>query len=160
MDNSATLNFPGQSKVSDRIRTNLKRYAAQNGGLRKLCQMLGFDYDRAWHQLNRGQGVLAEMLVITAAAGLDEPLRIVAHEAGYDVTPKQKFLRRAHPPTKPVRSYALDIHHACSSVTQMIEDALVDGSFDARERARVMSAIHSMRRELAELEQKVAGEQG
>lgn len=146
-----------QPIISARIRTVLKREAASNGGLKNFAHELGEDYDKVWHQANRGQGVLADLIVTLTRAGFDEPLRIIADAAGVDITPKVKFLRKARGPAKPVRATALELHHSCSVVTAEIEKALVDGSFDDKDRDRVAVALHRLRIKMAEIEARMAG---
>lgn len=154
--NIAEVGGSEQASLSAAIRTAVKRLAAgRRRGLRDLASDCGVPYARAWNQLNRGNGVLADLVAALAQAGIDDPLRMVADEAGYDIAPKLKFLRRAHPPTKPVRSYALDLHHACAGVTQAIEEALADECLDDRDRVRVLATLHTLRREMAELEARI-----
>ena len=147
-----------QAIVSEKIRVILKREAAANGGLRDMAHDIGEGYGKVWNQANRGQGILADLIVALARHGFDEPLRIVASAAGHDLTPKIKFLRAARSPAKPVRSTALELHHSCSVVTEAIETALVDGSFDDKDRDRVGAALYGLRKKMAEIEAKIQGE--
>lgn len=153
----ATFESDGQANISDVLRTVIRREAIAEGGVSKFARKAQVNPHRFYNQMNRGNGVLAELIVLCARNGYDEPLRIVAEACGHDVTPKPKFLRRAHPPTKPVRSYALDLHHACAGVTQTIEEALADECLDDHDRARVLSTIQTLRREMAELEDRIGG---
>ncbi len=146
-----------QAKLSGEIRVALKRRAAgMRGGLRTLAQEAGLPYARAWNQLNRGNGVLADLIAALAQVGIDDPLRMVADAAGYDVAPKPKFLRRKGQPT-PIRAHEIDLHHAAADVTQRIEKALVDQAINARERERIKSALHALRLRMAELEAHIDG---
>ena len=73
------------------------------------------------------------------------------------VVPKLRFLRKAGV-DKPVRFYALGLHHACSHITTIVEKALVDGHFKASQRDRVLAAIHELRKKMAELEARITEE--
>lgn len=147
-----SIALPLQTICSENVRVSIKRLASDNGGLASLCRALGFPYKRTWERVNRNVGDLLDGVVGLAQTGFDEPLRIAADAAGYDVIPKMKFLRTTHAPTKAVRSHALDLHHATAAVTMIVEDALADKMIDDKERERVKSALHQLRKSMAALE--------
>lgn len=150
-----TIALPRQTNLSEELRVIVKRMAASNGGLVSFLRSAGIRYRRGYEQLNRNQGVLVDMLPALTQAGIDEPLRRVADACGYDVTPKMQFLRKAHAPDRPVRSHALDLHHATAAVTMTIEAALADKLIDEREREIIKGDLHKLRRKMAELEMKL-----
>jgi hypothetical protein len=152
-----TLTLPRQTNTSNDVRVSVKRLASNNGGLAKFTREHGLPYKRTWERVNRNQGDLLDLLVVLAQEGIDEPLRIAADASGHDLTPKIKFLRTGRGPAKPVRSTALELHHSCSVVTEAIEQALVDGSFDDRDRDRVGAALHGLRKKMAEIEARIQG---
>jgi len=153
-----TIALPRQTNISETIRVSIKRLASNNGGLARFMRDIGQPYKRTWERVNRNQGDLIDLIVELAKVGIDEPLRIAADASGLDITPKMNFLRKAHAPSKTIRSYALDLHHATSAVTMLIEAALEDRRIDHRERKEVKSAIHKLRKEMAELEDRITGE--
>lgn len=153
-----TIALPRQTNVSESIRVSIKRLAANNGGLARFVRDLGMPYKRTWERINRNQGDLIDLIVALAQGEIDEPLRIAADAAGYEVTPKTKFLRKAHALARPVRSHALELHHSTSAVTMLVEEALKDKLIDNRERTAVKSAIHQLRKKMAELEARIEGE--
>ena len=156
--NSPAVALPEQPNLSNRVRVILKRTASQNGGLAAFMRELGIPYQRVWEQMNRCQGVRVDLLPALTAGGIDEPLRVVADACGYDVTPKVKFLRKKKVEARPVRSHALDIHHAAAAVTAKIEEALTDRQIDDREREAIKSALHGLRKKMAELEDRIGGQ--
>ena len=158
MENSAITCSLGQTNLSGKIRASLKRQASERGGLASMMRELGLPYKKAWEQLNRNQGVLVDILPVFALAGIDEPLRAVADACGCDVTPKMKFLRRKPADSRPVRSHALDIHHAAAAVTMRLEEALLDRRIDERENEAIKSALHGLRKKMAELEARIDAE--
>jgi len=154
MNNINTVALPRQANVSGQIRVILKREAAENGGLRDMARDIGENYHKIWNQMNRNQGVLADLVVILARHGFDGPLRIMAEAAGHEVVPKVKFLRKAHP-GKAVRSFELDVHHATSALTMIVEDALRDGGLSSKEKESIKAAAQKARVEIAELVARV-----
>ena len=158
MDNINSATLPRQTNTSETIRVSIKRLASNNGGLARFMRGLGMPYNKTWERINRNKGDLIDGIIELARVGFDDPLRIAADAAGYDVTPKVKFLRKAHTPARAVRSHALDLHHACSAVTMIVEDALADRMIDAKERERVKSALQKLRRKMAELEGRIEGD--
>jgi molybdenum-dependent DNA-binding transcriptional regulator ModE len=152
--NSCAL--PYQANVSGKIRTILKREAAENGGLRDMARDIGENYHKVWNQMNRNQGVLADLVVILARHGFDGPLRIVAEAAGHEVIPKVKFLRKMHP-GKSIRSFELDVHHAASALTMLVELALSDGALSSMEKEAIKEAAQKAKIEIAELEARMTG---
>ena len=157
MENSATFDWIGQAKISDIIRTLIRRRANENGGISKFARSVHVNPQRIYNQMNRGNGVLAELIVLCHENGDDAPLRVVADACNCEIVPKMKFLRKAHV-NKPVRFYALGLHHACSHITTLVEQALMDGYFKELQRERVLAAIHELRKRMAELEAKITGE--
>ena len=146
--------IPYQANVSGKIRVILKREAVLNGGLRDMARDIGENYHKVWNQMNRNQGVLADLVVILARHGFDGPLRIIAEAAGHEVVPKVKFLRKAHP-GKSVRSFELDVHHATSALTLLVEDALSDKRLSSMEKDGIKAAAQKARVEIAELVAKI-----
>ncbi|MEN6311262.1 MAG: hypothetical protein ABFD80_06950 [Acidobacteriota bacterium] len=134
----------------------VKQAAAQNGGLRKLMHALGIDYGRAWEQMNRCQGVRVDLLPALTAGGLEEPLRVVADECGYDLMPKMKFLRKPNGgQPRPLRSCALALHHAVSAATEILDKALADNRLSEREKEQIAEALFKVNKVKAEVEDMV-----
>ena len=156
MNNINAVALPGQTNLSDEIRTILKRTAAMNGGLASFMRKIGISYKKAWEQANRSQGVRVDLLPALTLAGIDEPLRIVADACGCDIQPKIKFLRTSNPP-RPVRSYGLELHHVTSRITMLLEEALADQRIDEKEIKALQSRVHGARKTLAEFEAKITG---
>jgi len=152
-----TIAVPRQTNVSENVRVSIKRLAMMNGGLARFVRELGMAYKKTWERLNRNKGDLIDGVVELALVGFDDPLRIAADAAGYEITPKIKFLRKDHP-GKSVRYYELDLHHATAAVTMLVERALEDGMTEARKWEEVKSALQKLRRKMAELEARVSGD--
>ncbi len=153
MPQTAALHQP---IISEKIRTVLKREAASNGGLKDMARHIGLDYDHLWHQANRGQGILADLIVSLAQHGFREPLRIIAEAAGCDVMPKVQFMRRAHP-GKAVRSLAIDAGFATAALAKAIDEALEDKDLNSAERAAIKKAGAEAQELIAELMAKAVG---
>lgn len=154
-----TVSDPEQANLSALVRVNIKRLAAgQPRGLRALAALCDMPYMKAWNQLNRGQGVLIDLMPALSRVS-DDPLRIIADACGYTITPKAQFLRRKQGRGKPIRSHALDIHHAAAAVTIKIEEALADKSIDQRDRERIKTQLQGLRRRMAELEAHLDGKE-
>jgi len=122
-----------------------------------MARDIGENYHKVWSQANRNQGVLADLVVVLARHGFDGPLRIMADASGHEVVPKVKFLRKAHP-GKAVRSFELDVHHATSALTLIVEDALSDKRFSSKEKDAIKAAAQKARVEIAELVAKIEEE--
>jgi len=152
-----TIALPRQTNVSESIRVSIKRLASHNGGLAQFLRDLGMPYNKTWERVNRNKGDLIDGVIELAQVGFDDPFRIAAEAAGYEVMPKTVFLRKAHP-GKAVRSYALDIHHATSALTMLVEDALSDGGLSSMEKDAIKAAAQRARVEIAELVAKIEGE--
>jgi len=157
MANCATFETFEQTNISDIIRTLIRRRANENGGISAFARSAHVNPHRIYNQLNRGNGVLAELIVLCAQNGDDGPLRVVADACNCEIVPKMKFLRKAGI-NKPVRFYALGLHHACSHITTIVEKALVDGHFKESQRDRVLAAMHELRKRMAELEARITEE--
>ena len=157
MENCATFGTFEQAKISDILRTLIRRRANENGGISKFARSVNVNPQRIYNQMNRGNGVLAELIVLCAQNGDDAPLRVVADACNCEIVPKLRFLRKAGV-DKPVRFYALGLHHASSHITTIIEKALVDGHFKESQRDRVLAAIHELRKKMAELEARITEE--
>jgi len=157
MNNINAVALPRQTNTSETIRVSIKRLASNNGGLARFMRGLGIPYNKTWERVNRNKGDLIDLVVELARNGLDEPLRIAADASGLDVTPKVQFLRKACS-VRPIRSHALDLHHATTDVTRIVEEALADKMIDDKERERVKSAIHYLRKKMAELEGRISGD--
>ena len=157
MENCATFETFEQANVSDIIRTLIRRRANENGGISKFARSAHVNPHRIYNQMNRGNGVLAELIVLCAQNGDDGPLRVVADACNCEVVPKMKFLRKVGV-NKPVRFYALGLHHACAHITMIVEQALLGGHFKASQRDKVLAAIHELRKRMAELEARITGE--
>jgi hypothetical protein len=157
MENSATFDWIEQPKISDIIRTLIRRRANENGGISKFARSVNVNPQRIYNQMNRGNGVLAELIVLCAQNGDDGPLRVVADACNCEIVPKMKFLRNSGL-NKPVRFYALGLHHACSHITTLVEQALLDGHFKTSQKERVIAAMHEMRKKMAELRARIEEE--
>ena len=158
MPNTMAIPTARQTNITENVRVSIKRLASNNGGLASFMRGIGQPYKKTWERVNRNQGDLIDLIVALAQEGIDEPLRIAADASGHDLTPKVRFLRAAKGPAKPVRATALELHHSCSVVTEAIETALIDGSFDDKDRDRVGSALHQLRKKMAEIEARIQGE--
>ena len=157
MENCIALNLPRQTNVSENVRVSIKRLASNNGGLANFCRAIGFPYKRTWERLNRNVGDLLDGVISLAQIGFDDPLRIVADACSCEMVPKMKFLRKSGI-NRPIRFYALGLHHACAHITTIVEQALVDGHFKESQRQRVLAAIHELRKKMAELEVRITEE--
>lgn len=149
-----TIALPRQTNVSENIRVSIKRLASNNGGLASFMRALGHPYKRTWERVNRNQGDLIDLVVDLAAQGIDEPLRTAVAPTPFELTPKMKFLRNTNP-AKPTRSYALDIHHAVSALTSLVDRALLDNRLTSKERGAIREAAHRAKMEIARLEAKI-----
>jgi len=156
MENINALTLPRQTNTSETIRVSIKRLASNNGGLASFMRALGMPYNKTWERINRNKGDLIDGIIELAQVGFDDPLRIAADAAGYDVTPKLKFLRTSRPP-RPVRSYGLELHHVTSRITMLLEEALADQRIDEKEIRALQSRVHNARKTLAEFEAKITG---
>ncbi len=146
-----------QTNVSAEIRAIIKRMAADGGGLVKMMQRADIPYRRAYEQANRNQGVLVDFAVALEHAGIDDPLRIaVDRSKKYELAPKVKFLRKAHP-ARTIREIELDIHHAVSALTSLVESTAQDGRFKRRDVETIKSEVHKIKVKFAELEAGIEG---
>ncbi len=152
----ASLPFPDQTTLSDTVRTAVKRIASGNGGLKSLLREAGLPYKRSWEQMNRTQGVRVDLLPALAAAGVHEPICIVADACGFTVTPKATFLRKPNG-GRPLRAHGLSIHHAVAALTMTLEAALEDGAISKAERRGLKNDLHKVRCVLAEMEARIEG---
>ncbi len=145
-----------QAKYSAEICTSIKQSMTKAGlTYEKLAEALGVPLHTAWNWLNGRATPPVGLLPATARLGLDEPQRKAADLGGYDVTPK--FLRKVHAPARPVRSHALDIHHAAAALTMLLEDALVDQVIDSREQEALKAELFKVKKVLAEFEARIEG---
>jgi len=158
MNNINTVAQVQQANISEFLRVLFRRKANEVGGIVKLAEIVGINAHRYYNQMDRGNGILADLIVEHCRkTGDDAPLRAIADACGKEITPKPRFLRKAHP-GKPVRSFELDVHHATSALTLLVEDALSDGGLNSIEKEAIKAAAQKARVEIAELVAKIEGE--
>ncbi len=119
MPDTATAPNIQQANLSGVLRTLIRRRANEEGGIPKLARIVGVNAHRYYNQLNRGNGVLAELVVEHyKKLGDKEPVRVLADACGFDLVPKARFLWKAHP-AKALQDFELDCHHALAALTAL-----------------------------------------
>lgn len=146
-----------QANVSELLRSIIRRKANSVGGVTKLARIVGVNAHRYYNQMNRGNGVLADLIVEHYwKLGDKEPLRVMAEACDHELVPKVKFLRKAHP-AKPVQDFELDCVHALDALTMLIDEARKDNRYSWMEREAIKEAGERAKLEIAELVVKAVG---
>lgn len=158
MPNTATAPTAQQANLSGVLRTLIRRRANEEGGIPKLARIVGVNAHRYYNQLNRGNGILADLIVEHyKKLGDKEPLRVIADACDYELVPKAKFLRKAHP-AKPIQDFELDCHHALAALTSIVDAARKDNHYSRIEQESIKAAADRAKTEIAELVAKATGD--
>jgi hypothetical protein len=146
-----------QANTSEVLRKLFRRKAIEVGGIPELARIVGVNAHRYYNQMNRGNGILADLIVAHCTqTGDDEILCAMADACDRDITPKVKFLRTAHP-RQTIQSIELDVHHATTALTEIVEATLRDKRFSSREQSAIKAAAQKAKVKIAELEARVTG---
>ena len=147
-----------QANISELLRTLIRRKANEAGGISAIARTVGVNAHRYYNQMNRGNGILADLIVEHfKKLGDKEPLRIIADACDHDIVPKPKFLRKVHP-AKPIQDFELDCNHALDALTSIIDSARKDNRYSLIEREAIKEAADRAKLEIAELIAKIEGE--
>lgn len=138
-----------QANLNEKIRVSVFQLAGEFGNLRNLAKKSGISYNALWGQLNRGQGILANIIPDIVTATRDSRLlSLIADSCGFLIAPKPKFLRKK----ADLRKREVDLSIAVGLANKVIEEAINSGLITPFEKMKIKLALSKINEKALEIE--------